>query len=74
MKINQTMTRLKKITKAFKSLQLITALARYQVLAASDTRYVSSRELSTVVDIGVNRGQFVVSCAGVCACCQGCFI
>ena len=41
--------------------RLLQALFRHQVLAGAEHRYVLTRDLGTLVDIGANRGQFALA-------------
>lgn len=53
--------RVEKITPILGSKRLLWVLVRYRVLAGTERISVLSQELSTVVDIGANRGQFALS-------------
>ncbi len=55
------LSRLDKLIQTLISKRLMKALLRHRVLAGADARHVLSRDLSTVVDIGANRGQFALA-------------
>ena len=61
MNIQLALTRFDKLGKVIKSVRLAQALFRYRVLAGAEHRHVLSRDLSTVIDIGANRGQFALA-------------
>jgi FkbM family methyltransferase len=61
MKFRAQLNRLDKLTQALLSKRLIIALLLHRVLAGSEHRNVLSRNLSTVIDIGANRGQFALA-------------
>jgi predicted RNA methylase len=50
--------RLEKVLQALRSKRLLCALLNGRVLAGAEHRQVLRRNLTTVVDIGANRGQF----------------
>jgi FkbM family methyltransferase len=50
-----------KLAQALKSRRLTRALLHERVLAGAEHRYVLSRNLATVVDVGANRGQFALA-------------
>lgn len=56
--MNPTLNRLDKLLHAAMSLRLLGALLRHRVLAGAEHRRVLPQNLSTVVDVGANRGQF----------------
>ncbi len=53
--------RLAKLAQVLRSTGLIRALLRHRVLAGTEHRFVLSRDLATVVDVGANRGQFTLA-------------
>jgi FkbM family methyltransferase len=61
MNLSLLQLRLSKTLQAFISSQLLKALLRYRVLSCAEHRKVLSADLSTVVDIGANRGQFALA-------------
>ena len=61
MNIQLALTRFDKLGKVIKSVRLAQALFRHRVLAGAEHRHVLSRDLSTVIDIGANRGQFALA-------------
>lgn len=61
MPLSHLLARFKKVLLALMSAQSVNALFRYGVLAGSEHRFVLSRALATVVDIGANRGQFALA-------------
>lgn len=58
MKIQTALNRFNKLAHAARSIRLTQVLLRYRVLAGAEHRHVLSRAITTVVDIGANRGQF----------------
>lgn len=58
MKFEAALNLFDKLTQAIQFPPLMRALVRHRVLAGAEHRYVLSRELNSVVDIGANRGQF----------------
>ena len=61
MKLQLFITRIGKFSQVVQSTRLLQALFRHRVLAGAEHRHVLSRDLSTVVDIGANRGQFALA-------------
>lgn len=61
MRFASTLNRIDKAFEALKSKRLLKALLRYQVLAGAEHRYILSDAISTVVDVGANRGQFALA-------------
>jgi FkbM family methyltransferase len=61
MKFQELLNRLDKLGQAMLSKRLLQALLRHQVLAGVEHRYVLSRDLATVIDVGANRGQFALA-------------
>lgn len=61
MDIQAALNRFDKLTQAIKSPRLMQALLRHRVLAGAEHRHVLSRDMSMVVDIGANRGQFALA-------------
>ena len=55
------LTRIDKALQTIKSFWLLKVLIKYQVIVSAEQRYVLSTNLSTVVDIGANRGQFTLA-------------
>jgi FkbM family methyltransferase len=55
------MALLAKLAQVFQSSQLTRALVHHRVLAGGEHRRVLMRDLSTVIDIGANRGQFALA-------------
>lgn len=53
--------RLAKLAQVIRSTRLTRALLYYRVLAGAEHRCVLTRDLTTVVDIGANRGQFALA-------------
>lgn len=61
MKLQLFFTRIDKFSQVVQSARLLQALFRYRVLAGAEHRHILARDLSTVVDIGANRGQFALA-------------
>jgi len=61
MKLRLFLTRIDKFSQVVQSARLLEALFRYRVLAGAEHRHVLSRDMSTVLDIGANRGQFALA-------------
>ncbi|MBC8503340.1 MAG: FkbM family methyltransferase, partial [Chloroflexi bacterium] len=61
MKLQDSLNKLDKLSQAVFSKRLLRALLLHQVLAGAEHRNILSRNLSTVVDIGANRGQFALA-------------
>ncbi len=55
------LNRLDKLSQTLLSKRLLQALLLHRVLAGAEHRFVLSRDLRTVVDIGANRGQFALA-------------
>lgn len=55
------LTRFDKLTQVMRSRDLLRALLYHRVLAGAEHRQVLSVDLTTVIDIGANRGQFSVA-------------
>jgi FkbM family methyltransferase len=55
-----------KCRRALSSRRLLSALARHRVLAGTEHRYVLTRGLNTIIDIGANRGQFALAAREYC--------
>lgn len=58
MHMQRAFNRVDKLFQAILSTRLRHVLLRYRVLAGAEHRYVLSRKLGTVVDVGANKGQF----------------
>jgi hypothetical protein len=56
MRYHALLNRLDKLSQTMLSKRLLQALFRHRVLAGAEHRHVLSRDMSTVVDIGANRG------------------
>lgn len=61
MRFDALINRLDKLGQAIRSWRLLQALLCHRVLVGAEHRNVLSRELSVVVDIGANRGQFALA-------------
>lgn len=61
MRLQTFLNRLDKLSQTILSKRLFLALLRQRVLAGAEHRYVLSRDLKMVVDIGANRGQFALA-------------
>jgi FkbM family methyltransferase len=55
-----------KCRRAVSSRRLFSALMHHQVLAGTEHRYVLTRGLNTIIDIGANRGQFALAAREYC--------
>jgi len=55
------LTRLNKLFHVFGSTRLIEVLLRHRVLAGAEHRNILKREITLVVDVGANRGQFAIA-------------
>jgi FkbM family methyltransferase len=61
MKLQLVLNRVDKLFQVTKSPRLLIALFHHHVLAGAEHRFILSRELTTVIDIGANRGQFALA-------------
>ncbi len=61
MRLQATINRLDKLFQASRSPRLVGAIIHHHVLVGAEHRPVLTRELSTVIDIGANRGQFALA-------------
>lgn len=61
MKLQLFLTRIEKFSQVVQSARLLQALFHHRVLAGAEHRQVLSLDLSTVVDIGANCGQFALA-------------
>ena len=58
MNLSLLLTRIDKLAHVLRSKELLRALVRHRVLVGAEHRHLLGPDLSTVVDIGANRGQF----------------
>lgn len=61
MKLSLVLKRLNKIYHALRSKRLLKALVLHRVLAGVEHRHIIHPTISTIVDIGANRGQFALA-------------
>lgn len=61
MRLQSFLNRVDKLSQTMLSKRLLQALFFHRVLAGAEHRYVLSHDMSTVVDIGANRGQFALA-------------
>lgn len=62
MKLKMLLRRIEKTFAVLNSKKLLKSFIRYGVFPGAEHRFVLSKELKTIVDIGANKGQFALAC------------